>query len=171
MKSIWPRFRSYVAGGLAAAVVVLLGCEAICQSKSATTDGIAVTTTVTVEIKGGKIQLYPRVSFIRPKGVLTFTVTGLEAGQTLELDFKVTEIEVEAVDAPLGTTRKGPFARVKGQPRGRITLTKEASSEILTYDVVHKDAIVWKYEIALRDREGNDLDVVDPATVGKGEGG
>jgi hypothetical protein len=169
MKSLWSRFRAHAAAILTVTVVVLLGCEAMSQGKP-DVQPVALTGEVAVTIKDNKIQLYPRVSFVRPRGSLTFKVDGLAAGQTLELDFKVTTVDVEAVGIAIGATRKGPFARNKQEPRGRVTLTAESPSATLTYDVVHKDAIVWKYEMALRDREGNDIDVIDPATVGKGDG-
>jgi hypothetical protein len=73
---------------------------------------------------------------------------------------------------PAEKSVKGPFGRYQKELRGRLTLIGNGDTQTrkLKYDVCHRDAIVWKYEVDLRDKEGKDLDVLDPMTVGKGEG-
>src|SRR5262245_60863570 len=185
MKSLRSGSRRQATAALGAAVVLLLGCEAIGQSKYDPYAPIEVTKEVKVSIKDGRIEVYPAVAVMRPGGKLTFSASGIGQGQTLEIDYQAKEIEYETriLKLPAGIpdarregrlSVKGPFARVKDQPRGRLTLRPDASgnaSETVEYDVIHQDAVVWKYEMALRDSKGNDLAVVDPMTVGKGEGG
>jgi len=141
----------------ATGALLLMACSAVAQ-KSASTDPIPVTPFVTVKVDptAGRIDVSPKVSFVRWGGTMEFRVEGLTAG-TLEIDYRVEG------------NRKGPFLKTESDPRGRIVFKPGVNKIALRYDDEIKETVVWKYDIALRDGKNADLKVIDPMTIGKGD--
>jgi hypothetical protein len=112
--------------------------------------------TVTVDAGARKIEVSPKISFVRRGGTLEFRVSGLPADHTLEIDYRVEG------------DKKGPFLKTDADPRGRATFRPGIEKIALRYDDQIEETAVWKYDVVLRDGKKGDVKSVDPMTIGKG---
>jgi hypothetical protein len=114
----------------------------------------AYDTQVTLDSDGEKISASPMVAVVSRSAATPFqwVVGKLPEGFTLEIDFRVVG------------TRKGPFSRVGNGVQGRYTGT---SGQKLPAGALPAtgEREVWKYDVVLRDREGNHKTAIDPMIV------
>jgi hypothetical protein len=152
--------RSVLTVALAVVVGIVLACNKVGAQKGPY-EPVAVDRTVAIRVDNMRLSAVPMVALMRDGGAIEWTATGLAKGQTLELEFTVGFKNL-----------RGPFARLAaGGTRGRYTLTYEKPK--VSSGLYQRDAgyATWKYEIVLRDANGNDLAAIDPVIVGKGGGG
>jgi hypothetical protein len=111
-------------------------------------------TQVSFDSDGETIKVSQPVAIVsRSSGTPFKWVIGkLPEGYTLEIDFRV-----------MGT-RKGPFNRVPGGVQGRYTGT--SGQTLPAGDLpATGEREVWKYDVVVRDREGNQKTATDPAII------
>lgn len=83
----------------------------------------------------------------------TWAIGTLPDGDKLEIDFRVQG------------ARKGPFTRPEQSkdPQGRYTAT--ANQTIAAGPLPGEGREVWKYDVILRDKDGNHKTAIDPAVI------
>jgi hypothetical protein len=111
-------------------------------------------TQVTFDSDGEKITVSQPVAVVSRSASTPFkwVIGKLPEGYTLEIDFRV-----------MGT-RKGPFNRVTGGVQGRYTGT--SGQTLPAGDLpASGEREVWKYDVIVRDREGNHKTATDPAII------
>jgi len=140
--------------GLGAVFALVLGCPGSAQTPAA--ESIAVDKQVTITFDGKDLVADPEVFVARIDGPgVDFVVQGLPAGYKLEIDFKSQKV-------------KGPFLRTSGV-RGRYEAVGSGKDVRLPSGKVDasnvKRSSYWKYEIVVRDAEGNDRVALDPGGV------
>ena len=118
---------------------------------AATRTSFPVDTTVVVDAKTRTVK--PLVALLAPGSSIDLVVTGLAAGQTLELDFHVQ-----------GGV-KGPFARSQ-RWRGRYTFAGDG--RVTTGPVDRPGEEVWKFDVVQRQKDDTeDVWAIDPMIVSK----
>jgi hypothetical protein len=137
--------------------VLALGVVTLCSgqpSPKGPAAAYAPDTQVTVESDGSKISVSPSVAVVSRRSATPFkwVIGKLPEGYTVEIDFRVQG------------TRKGPFGRVSGGVQGRYTGT---SGQTLPAGELPAtgEREVWKYDLVLRDGEGNHKTAIDPAII------
>ena len=150
--------RSIVTVALAVVIGLVLACHKVGAQKGPY-DPVDVDRTVTITIDNNRITAKPMVAVMRDGGVIDWDVSGLARGQTLEIDFKVGNLN-----------RRGPFPKPEGWPIGRYSLTGDKPKASSGAYQASAGYAAWKYELVLRDENGNDLAAIDPVIVGKGGG-
>lgn len=150
--------RSVVTVALAVLIGLVLACHKVGAQKTPY-DPVDVDRTVTITIDNNRITANPMVALMRDGGVIEWNVTGLARGQTLEIDFKVGF-----------NNRRGPFPKPEGWPIGRYSLTGDKPKVSSGVYQASAGYATWKYELVLRDENGNDVAAIDPIIVGKGGG-
>jgi hypothetical protein len=150
--------RSVVTVALAVVIGLVLACHKVGAQKSPY-DPVDVDRTVAITIDNNRITANPMVALMRDGGAIEWNVSGLGRGQTLEIDFKVGF-----------NNRRGPFPKPEGWPIGRYSLTGDKPKVSSGAYQASSGYAAWKYELVLRDENGNDLSAIDPVIVGKGGG-
>ena len=142
--------------GLGAVLALVLGCPGSAQTPTGG-ESILVDKQVTITFDGkDQLVVDPEVFVARIDGPgVEFVVQGLPAGYKLEIDFKSQKV-------------KGPFLRAGGV-RGRYEAVGSGKEVRLPSGKVDaqnvKRASYWKYEIVVRDSDGNDRVAMDPGGV------
>jgi hypothetical protein len=111
-------------------------------------------TQVSFDSDGEKITVSQPVAIVsrNPKTPFKWVIGKLPEGYTLEIDFRV-----------MGT-RKGPFGRVGNGVQGRYAGT--SGQTLPAGDLPARgEREIWKYDVVLRDREGNQKAAIDPAII------
>ncbi len=142
--------------GLGAVFALVLGCPGSAQTPGGG-ESVLVDKQVSITFDGkDQLVVDPEVFVAKIDGPgVDFVVSGLPAGYKLEIDFKAQKV-------------KGPFLRAGGV-RGRYEAVgsgkevKVSSGKVDAANV--KRSSYWKYEIVVRDSEGNDRVAVDPGGV------
>jgi hypothetical protein len=105
----------------------------------------------TVSFAGGKPSVEPAVAIVSSKaGEFQWAVGDLPAGYAVEIDFRVHD------------GAKGPF-KAKKSSTGRYT--GRAGEKIGAGEVVNKGRNGWKYDLIIRDADGNDQGAIDPMII------
>ena len=105
----------------------------------------------TVSFANGKPSVEPAVAIVSSKSAeFEWVVGDLPAGYTIEIDFRVHE------------GAKGPF-KAKKSSTGRYT--GGAGAKISAGQVVNKGRNGWKYDLIIRDADGNDKGAIDPMII------
>jgi hypothetical protein len=143
--------------GLSAAFALALGCPGSAQTRVGS-ETIPVDKQVTITFDGkDRIDVQPDVFVAKLGGPgVEFVVKGLPERFRLEIDFK-SQANV-----------KGPFVRGAG-PRGRYDVLGTGKDVAVQSGKVDPDRVkgpaYWKYEVVVRDPEGNDRVAMDPGGV------
>ena len=141
--------------GLGAIFALVLGCPGSAQTPAG--ESVLVDKQVTITFDGkDQLVVEPEVFVARIDGPgVEFVVQGLPAGYKLEIDFKAQKVN-------------GPFLRTAGV-RGRYEAVGSGKEVRLPSGKVDaqnvKRSSYWKYEIVVRDSEGNDRVAMDPGGV------
>jgi hypothetical protein len=105
----------------------------------------------TVSFVNGKPSVEPVVAIVSSKAPEFQWVVGkLPDGYTVEIDFRVHD------------GAKGPF-KAKKSSTGRYTGGTDA--KIPAGEVVNKGRNGWKYDLVIRDADGNDQGAIDPMVI------
>jgi hypothetical protein len=145
---------------LVLAFVLALVVSASAQTPAAPVATVPVDRKVTITFTGAELVVEPEVFVAQLGGPgVEFEIKGLSQGQTVEIDFR-----------PQGKAR-GPFARQTGRVRGRHQATGTGKGVLVSVSSGPVDTAVvrkpsyWKYDVVVRDQNGNDLAVIDPGGV------
>src|SRR5262249_46712496 len=137
-------------------IVVAVAIVAVCTPQTPREGGY-IDTKVDLSSDGKTITASPAVALVsraaQAKTPFKWVIGTLPEGSTLEIDFRVQG------------TQKGPFKRAAGAtwPMGRYA--GGSGSTITTGPLLGEGREVWKYDVVLRDKDGNDLAATDPVVV------
>jgi hypothetical protein len=137
--------------------VLALGVVTLCNgqpSPKTTPGGYLPDTQVTFESDGERITATPAIALVSRRSTTPFkwVIGKLPEGYTVEIDFRVQG------------TRKGPFGRVPGGVQGRYAGTSGQTLPAGDLSATGERE-VWKYDLVVRDRDGNHRTALDPAII------
>jgi hypothetical protein len=138
-----------------ALVVAALAIVAVCQGQPPSNGGRYSDAKVDLSSDGKTITVSPAVALVsreaQAKTPFQWVIGKLPEGTTLEIDFRVQG------------TQKGPFKRTGPGLMGRYS--GGSGSTIPAGGLLGEGRSIWKYDVILRDKDGNDLAATDPAIV------
>jgi hypothetical protein len=126
------------------------------------------TTTVKVDVvvspTGGESCLnVPAVTKIHNGDSLSFNVSGIEAGQEVEIDFLPA---YGTVANGSGAFLKGPFPRDASNPKNPYRGRYRGDDKTNTQTTASDHFGYWTYQVALHIAKGGDVDTCDPLDPG-----
>ena len=124
---------------------------AACNGQTPPPATIPMDAKATVSFANGTPSVEPAVAIVSSKGgEFQWVVGTLPDGYTVEIDFRVHD------------GAKGPF-KAKKSSTGRYT--GGSGAKIGAGEVVNKNRNGWKYDLVIRDADGNDKGAIDPMII------
>jgi hypothetical protein len=147
------RIGKYALGVIGLLAVGGAVCNGQGQTKGRSVAAVPYDTEVALTSDGKTITATPPIAIVsRGSGTpFKWVVGSLPDGSTLEIDIRVQG------------TRKGPFARTEAGPQGRYVGRSGQSLPAGALQGAGRE--IWKYDVVLRDRDGNNVTAVDPAII------